>query len=72
MMNRFHYLKVGLGLVLAFVGAKMVLADVYKIPIAVSLSVIAGLLATSVVASLLRPEPCDDETGGTSDPTRVA
>jgi tellurite resistance protein TerC len=55
MLGRFHYLKVGLGLVLAFVGAKMLLAGVFKLPIAVSLAVIALLLGGSVVASLLRP-----------------
>ena len=43
-MGRFHYLHVGLALVLAFVGVKMLLADVYKVPIAVSLGVIAALL----------------------------
>lgn len=55
MMGRFHYLKVGLALVLAFVGTKMLLVDVYKIPILVSLCVIVMLLAGSVVISLLRP-----------------
>jgi len=55
MMGRFHYLKVGLGLVLAFVGVKMLLADVGKLPVAVSLGVIAALLGGSIVASLLRP-----------------
>lgn len=56
-MNRFHYLKVGLGLVLAFVGTKMLLVDVVKVPVGVSLAVIATLLAGSIVASLLRPRP---------------
>jgi len=55
MMDRFHYLKVGLGLVLAFVGTKMVIADFYKIPIVVSLAVVVTLLAGSVAVSLLRP-----------------
>jgi tellurite resistance protein TerC len=55
MMEKFHYLKVGLGLVLSFVGAKMLIADVYKLPIVVSLLVIASLLGGSIVASLLRP-----------------
>jgi tellurite resistance protein TerC len=55
MMGKFRYLKVGLSLVLVFVGAKMLLAGVYKIPILVSLGVIATLLAGAVVASLLRP-----------------
>lgn len=54
-MTRFHYLRVGLALVLAFVGAKMMLTDLYKIPIAASLTVVAALLAGSVVASLIRP-----------------
>ena len=54
-MEKFHYLKVGLGLVLAFVGVKMLLADVYKVPIGISLGVIAALLAGSIVASLLLP-----------------
>ena len=55
MMEKFHYLKVGLSLVLAFVGVKMLLVGVYKIPILVSLGVIVALLAGAVVASLLRP-----------------
>ncbi len=53
-MDRFHYLKVGLALVLAFVGTKMLLADVWKIPIGVSLGVIAAILAAAVLASWLR------------------
>jgi len=55
MMGQFHYLKVGLSLVLAFVGMKMLLVGVYKIPILVSLGVIVALLASSIVASLLHP-----------------
>ena len=55
MMGRFHYLKVGLALVLVFIGTKMLLEVVYKIPILVSLCVIVMLLAGSVVISLLRP-----------------
>jgi len=55
MMEKFHYLKVGLSLVLAGVGAKMLLAGVYKVPILLSLAVIGTLLAGSVVASLLWP-----------------
>jgi tellurite resistance protein TerC len=55
MMSKLHYLKVGLSFVLVFVGAKMLLASVFTIPILVSLGVIAFLLAGAVVASLLRP-----------------
>ena len=52
-MDLFIYLRYGLGVVLSFVGIKMVLADIYKIPIGVSLAVVAGILAISIVASLL-------------------
>lgn len=55
MIGRFSYLKVGLGLVLAFVGAKMLISGVYHVPIAVSLGVIASLLGLSMIASLLFP-----------------
>jgi len=56
-MDKFHYLKVGLALVLCFVGIKMLIMDFYKIPIAASLAAVATLLAGSVAASLLRPRP---------------
>jgi tellurite resistance protein TerC len=54
-MDKFHYLRVGLALVLAFVGTKMMLADLYKIPIVASLAVVAMLFTGSIAASLLRP-----------------
>jgi len=54
-MRRFHYLDKGLSVVLAFIGVKMLIADVYKIPNLASLGVIAAVLTLSVVASLLRP-----------------
>lgn len=53
-IQRFTYLHVGLAAILVFVGAKMVLADVVPIPIALSLGVIALLLALTVAASLWR------------------
>jgi tellurite resistance protein TerC len=54
-INKFVYLKVGLSFVLIFVGLKMLLTEVYKLPILVSLAVIVGILAVSIAASLLRP-----------------
>jgi tellurite resistance protein TerC len=61
LMHRFIYLKAGLSAILVFVGAKMLLLDVVKIPIALSLAVIIGCLAVAVVASLratrAEPEP---------------
>ena len=56
-MDKFHYLKIGLGVVLAFVGVKMLLGHTpYKIDTLVSLGVIVVVLATSIIVSLLRPK----------------
>ena len=54
LMHRFVYLKIGLAMVLVWVGVKMLLLDVWKIPTALSLGVVAAILATAVTASLLR------------------
>jgi tellurite resistance protein TerC len=54
-IGRFHLLKPALAAVLLFVGAKMLLIDLVKLPIAVSLGVVAALIATGVVASLAIP-----------------
>jgi len=54
-MALFSRLKTGLAVILAFVGVKMMIVDVYKIPIGVSLAVIAGILGLSIAASLLWP-----------------
>ncbi|MER6800214.1 TerC family protein, partial [Amycolatopsis mediterranei] len=53
-MHRFVYLKLGLALVLVWVGVKMLLLDVWKIPTVLSLGVVGAILATAVTASLLR------------------
>ena len=56
-LDKFHCLKVGLGVVLAFVGVKMLLAHTaWKIDTLVSLGVIVAILAASIVLSLLRPK----------------
>lgn len=52
----FHYLKYGLSAILVFVGVKMVIAGFYKIPISYSLITIIGILAISVVVSILFPK----------------
>lgn len=55
-MGKFHHLKIGLGIVLAFVGVKMLLAhSAYKIDTLVSLVVVVAILAGSTVTSLLWP-----------------
>ena len=53
-VDKFYYLKLGLSVVLVFVGIKMVMVDLYKIPVGLSLGVIASILAISVIASLWR------------------
>ncbi|MDC7806988.1 TerC family protein [Luteimonas sp BLCC-B24] len=55
MAERFHLLPYGLAIVLVFIGAKMLLLDVYKIPVLWSLGVVAAILAVTVALSLARP-----------------
>lgn len=55
-IHKFHFLQLGLSLVLMFVGLKMLLSDVVKVPVGISLGVIAFILTTSVVASLAFPK----------------
>jgi tellurite resistance protein TerC len=52
-MGLFRYLKIGLCVVLVFVGVKMLVSDFYKIPIGVSLGLVATILAGSVLLSLI-------------------
>ncbi|MBI1852896.1 MAG: TerC family protein [Planctomycetes bacterium] len=57
MMNRFQHLKIGLGLVLAFVGGKMLVVDFVRVSIGISLAIVGALIVGSVVASfVLRPD----------------
>jgi len=58
-MRLFHYLHFGLSSILVFIGIKMLLADIYKIPIFIALSVVAGILIISVVVSVLRLRRAD-------------
>jgi tellurite resistance protein TerC len=70
-IDKFHYLKYGLAVVLLFVGTKMVIVEWYKVPVLLSLGIIAGILAISVIASLLSSRPLEksgDRTSGSSDP----
>jgi len=52
-MELFHHLHYGLSAVLVFVGIKMLLTDLYKIPVSMALSVVAGILLISVMTSIL-------------------
>ncbi|HET9651658.1 MAG TPA: TerC family protein [Usitatibacter sp.] len=53
MSQRFHLLKYGLALILMFIGVKMLLLDVYKIPVGIALGIVAAILLASVAMSLL-------------------
>lgn len=53
-ISKFHYLKLGLSVILVYVGMKMVLADVLEIPTTISLLIIAVVLTITVIASMLR------------------
>jgi len=55
MMEAFHYLHYGLSVILVFIGAKMLLAEFYPIGTHVALAVVIGVLAISIVASVLHP-----------------
>jgi tellurite resistance protein TerC len=55
MMGRFHYLGTGLAVILLFIGGKMVLSGIVKVPALMSLGVIVCVLSIAVLASLLRP-----------------
>lgn len=60
MAGRFRYLNLGLGIILGFVGIKMIIAQWYHLPIWLSLTVIAVVLTITIVASL-RAEARDAE-----------
>jgi tellurite resistance protein TerC len=51
--DRFHLLKYGLAMVLTFIGAKMLIAPWYHVPVQASLAIVAVLIGASVVASLI-------------------
>jgi len=66
-MDKFHYLKIGLGVVLSFVGVKMLLAHTpWKIDTLISLGVIVLILGIAVAVSLLRPKPAAVSSPGAS------
>ena len=50
--ERFHLLTYGLGVILVFVGTKMLIVDWIKIPVGISLAVVGSILAVSMIASL--------------------
>ncbi|UJB18818.1 MULTISPECIES: TerC family protein [Lysobacter] len=63
MADRFHLLPYGLALVLVFIGTKMLLIDIYKLPILVSLLGVAAIIGSSVALSLIKPAPAKPDAG---------
>jgi len=61
MMSRFHYLDIGLAVILVFIGGKMLLAQFLHIPNLISLGVIAFVLTLAIVASMRRRPTKGDE-----------
>ncbi len=67
-LDKFAYLKYGLGLVLAYIGGKMLVAeglfgllDPMHVPVGISLGIVAGLITGSMAVSLLLPSPVDHD-----------
>jgi tellurite resistance protein TerC len=50
--NKFHLLNYGLAVILVFIGTKMCLIDIYKIPVGISLGVVVGILAITMLLSV--------------------
>jgi tellurite resistance protein TerC len=67
-VDRFHLLKYGLALILTFVGVKMLGEEFFHLDIVVSLAIILGILALSVIASIIWPRPVASD--GKADPSR--
>lgn len=67
-MGLFRYLRYGLAVILVFVGGKMLVTDLFHIPVAASLGVVAGVLAITVLASLFGPKAEKDTA---DEPTEV-
>jgi tellurite resistance protein TerC len=55
LIGRLHLIKPALAAVLLFVGSKMLLIDLVKVPIGLSLAIVGGLIALGVIGSLLVP-----------------
>lgn len=60
LMHKFRFLSYGLGLVLVFVGGKMLVHDWIDIPIELSLGIVLGILTLAIVVSLLVPAPPEE------------
>jgi tellurite resistance protein TerC len=63
MATKFHLLSYGLAVVLVFIGTKMLLIDIYKIPVLVSLGVVITILALTMIVSVKTAPRISDKAG---------
>lgn len=61
-IHKFYYLKAGLSVILVFVGIKMLLIDIYKIPIGISLGFIALVVIISIYASVQKNKSLENKS----------
>ncbi len=66
-MKYFHHLHYGLAVILVFVGIKMMLSDIFHVPIGISLAFIALTIVISIWASLVWPKKHEGETPALKD-----
>jgi tellurite resistance protein TerC len=66
--DRFVYLPIGLASILIFIGVKMLIEDLFHIPVAASLGVIVLALGASIVLSLRKPPPSGPAQGDETPP----
>jgi tellurite resistance protein TerC len=71
-IDKFHYLKLGLSVVLVFIGVKMLASGYVHVPTPVSLAVVALVLVGSVVLSLMFPKELEEHDEVTHDPLTAA
>jgi tellurite resistance protein TerC len=65
----FRYLSTGICIVLAFVGVKMILGDIFPIPVLVSLGVVVAILIGSVILSIVLPKKEAEEAPASENPS---
>jgi tellurite resistance protein TerC len=65
----FRYLSTGICVVLAFVGVKMLLSDVFEMPVLISLGVVLMILAGSIILSIALPKKESAEAPASENPT---
>ena len=68
LIDRFVYLRNGLAIVLAFVGAKMMLRDIFEIPTLLSLGIVIGVLGATIVISMIATRRANSTDSTTPPP----